>query len=193
MKEVDHIKHVFIKVNQYPDQIIENIIKKELRNKETDKNILAIEVDIINDIHMVSMTLPSVGNKGGTLVKKPEQDHKSKFPVTVKAQIMYTAKKLGSAFQIKDQTKLNHRRNITYLGTCPECKHRCVGQSNADVKIGSLNIIAEIISHTYYNLLIRRMPEYGFKTLKSSVVIIQESIYIKHLCPDLMYQMICTY
>ena len=75
------------------------------------------------------MTLPYVGNKGEKLVKKLKQDLKSKLPVTVKTQITYRATKLGSAFQIKDQTKLTHRHNITYLGTCPECKHRYVGQT----------------------------------------------------------------
>ena len=71
------------------------------------------------------MTLPYVGNED----EKLRQDLKSKLPVTVKTQITYAAKKLESAFQIKEQTEQNHSHNITYLGTCPECKHSCMGQS----------------------------------------------------------------
>ena len=145
MKEIDHLKYVFVKVNQYPYQVIENIIKKKFRNKERDNTILAIEVDdkITNDIHIVSMTLPYVGNIGETLVKKLKQDLKSKLPVTVKTQITYTATKLGSAFQIKDQTKLNHECKHRYA-QC-RCEKRAIEHNN---KITSFTTYANKTNHT---------------------------------------------
>ena len=35
---------------------------------------------------------------------------------------VYISRKLGSAFNIKDQTKLVHKHDLTYLVKCPESK-----------------------------------------------------------------------
>ena len=45
---------------------------------------------------------------------------KSLLPSTVKANIGFTGKKLSTCFQIKDQTKFEHKYDIIYLATCPE-------------------------------------------------------------------------
>ena len=170
MKDLDHLKHVFVKLNQYPSKLIDNIIKKELTNKDKGK---ANEIDdkVTDDI-LVSMTLPYVGNKGEKLVKKLKQDLKSKLPVTVKTQITYRATKLGSAFQIKDQTKLTHGHNITYLGTCPECKHRYVGQTRCRcqkrvIEHNSKDIKSHLLQHANKTNHTRVWPQ-DFKTLGSS-------------------------
>ena len=198
-KEVDHLKPVFVKVNQYPYKVIENIIKNEPRNKETDNSILAIEVDdkITNDIHIVSMSLPYGGNKGEKLVIKLKQDLKSKLPVTIKTQMTNTAGKLGSTFQIHLQTKLNHRHNITYPRPCPECKHRNVGQSKCRcekrvIEHNSKDNKSHLLQHANKTNHIRVWLQdskimgsnysFGFKRK------ISEYIYIKHLQPELNVQ-----
>ena len=143
------------------------------------------------------MTLPYVGNKGEKLVKKLKQDLKSKLPVTVKTQITYRATKLGSAFQIKEQTKRTHRHNITYLGTCPECKHRYVGQTRCRcqkrvIEHNSKDIKSHLLQHANKTNHTRVWLQ-DFKILGSSYSCdfkrkISESLYIKHLRPELNVQ-----
>ena len=42
------------------------------------------------------------------------------LPQNHTVQHVYISRKLGSAFDIKDQTKLVHKRDLTYLVKCPE-------------------------------------------------------------------------
>ena len=44
---------------------------------------------------------------------------------------VYTSRKLGSVFNIKDQTKLVHKHDLTYLVKCPEntCSETYLGET----------------------------------------------------------------
>ena len=77
------------------------------------------------------LLLPYQGEKGWHLTKSLKRNSKSLLPSTVKANIGSTGKKLGTCFQIKDQTKFEHKRHIIYLGTCPEdsCSENYIGES----------------------------------------------------------------
>ena len=46
-------------------------------------------------------------------------------------QHVYISRKLGSAFNIKDQTKLVHKHDLTYLVKCPEntCSETYLGET----------------------------------------------------------------
>ena len=69
-------------------------------------------------IHL--LLLPYQGEKGLHLTKSLKRNLKSLLPSTVKANIGFTGKKLSTCFQIKDQTKLEHKHDIIYLATFPE-------------------------------------------------------------------------
>ena len=60
-----------------------------------------------------------------------ERNLKSLLTSTVKANIGFTGKKLSTCFQIKDQTKFEHKYDIIYLATCPEdnCSENYIGES----------------------------------------------------------------
>ena len=49
----------------------------------------------------------------------------------VKPQITYTGRKLGSSFQIKDQTIFEHKRDVIYPGNCPaeNCVDDYIGET----------------------------------------------------------------
>ena len=65
------------------------------------------------------------------LTNSLKRNLKSYFPSTVKANIGFTGKKLSTSFQIKDQTKFEHKHDIIYLATCPEdnCSEIYTGES----------------------------------------------------------------
>ena len=75
--------------------------------------------------------LPYQGEKSLHLAKSLKRNLKGLSPSTVKANIGFTGKKLSTRFQIKDQTKFEHKHHITYLGTCPEdnCSESCISES----------------------------------------------------------------
>ena len=54
------------------------------------------------------------------LTRSLKRNLKSLLPSTVKAKIGFTGKKLSTSFQIKDQTKFEHKHDIIYIGTCPQ-------------------------------------------------------------------------
>ena len=60
---------------------------------------------------------------------------KSLLSSTVKAKIGFTGKKLSTSFQIKDQTKFEHKHDIIYLGTCPQdnCSENYIGESGRQI------------------------------------------------------------
>ena len=77
------------------------------------------------------LLLPYQGEKGLHLTKSLKRNLKSLLPSTVKANIGFTGKKLSTCFQIKDQTKFEHKHDIIYLATCPEdnCSENYIRES----------------------------------------------------------------
>ena len=65
------------------------------------------------------------------LTKSLKRNLKSLLPSTFEVNVGFTGKKLSTCFQIKDQTKFEHKRDIIYLGTCPEdnCPDNYIGES----------------------------------------------------------------
>ena len=59
---------------------------------------------------------------------------KSILPSTVKANISFTGK-FSACFQIKDQTKFEHKHDIIYVATCPEdnCSENYIGESGCRI------------------------------------------------------------
>ena len=53
-------------------------------------------------------------------LKSLKRNLKILLPSAVKVDIGFTGKKLSTCFQIKDQTKFEHKHDIIYLATCPE-------------------------------------------------------------------------
>ena len=77
------------------------------------------------------LLLPYQGEKGLHLTKSLKRNLKSLLCSTVKANIGFTGKKLSRCFQIKDQTKFEHKHDIVYLRTCPEdnCSENYIRES----------------------------------------------------------------
>ena len=57
----------------------------------------------------------------------------------------YRSKKLGSFFNIKDQTKLEHNNDFTYLVKCPEktCSENCLGETARRINERALEYVCK--------------------------------------------------
>ena len=77
------------------------------------------------------LLLPYQGKKGLHLTKSLKRNLKSLLTSTVKANIGFTGKKLSTCFQIKEQTKFEHKYDIIYFATCPEdnCSENYIEES----------------------------------------------------------------
>ena len=53
------------------------------------------------------------------------------LPDNVKTRVTYTNQKLGTKFQIKDETKEQHKHGFVYYSKCPEltCKEDYLGET----------------------------------------------------------------
>ena len=110
----------------FPICVVKKILKEEKEKIDNrniaDKNKHTIQTDVKFESKHKShlLLLPYQGEKGLHLIKLLKRNLKSLLHSTVKANIGFTGKKLSTCFQIKDQTKFEHKHDIIYLATCPE-------------------------------------------------------------------------
>ena len=67
----------------------------------------------------------------------------------------YSSKKLESFLSVKDQTKLEHNNDLTYLVKCPEktCSENYHGETARRIDERVLEHVVRIRSRTCYNIL----------------------------------------
>ena len=80
---------------------------------------------------MHSLILPYTGLKDNTIIKTMNNSLKRFLPDNVKTRVTYTGKKLGTKFQIKDNTSDQHKHDLVYYSKCPEptCKEDYLGET----------------------------------------------------------------
>ena len=123
--------------NNFPIWVVKKILKKEKEKTDNrnnaDKNKHTTQTDVKLESKDKShlFLLPYQGERGLHLTKSLKRNLKSLLPSTVKANIGLTGKKLSTCFQIKNQTKFEHKHDIIYLTPCPEdnCSENYIGES----------------------------------------------------------------
>ena len=136
-EELKHLEDVFVMKNNFPIWVVKKILKEEKEKidnrNNADKNKHTIQTDVKFESKDKShlLLLPYQGEKGLHLTKSLKRNLKSLLPSTVKANIGFTGKKLSTCFQIKNQTKFEHKHDIIYLAPCPEdnCSENYIGES----------------------------------------------------------------
>ena len=136
-EELKHLEDVLVMKNNFPIRVVKKILneeKQKIDNKNNaDKNKHTIQTDVKFESKDKShlLLLPYQGEKGLHLTKSLKRNLKSLLPSTVKANIGFTGKKLSTCFQIKNQTKFEHKHDIIYLASCPEdnCTKNYTGES----------------------------------------------------------------
>ena len=90
--------------------------------------------DRANDENMSTnhkLILPYKGEKGQKIIKSLNNYDKRLLPQNYTTQQVYTSRKLGSAFNIKEQTKLVHKHDLIYLVKFPKntCSETYLGET----------------------------------------------------------------
>ena len=98
------------------------------RNADYGSNVTANNESISTFCRLI---LPYKGEQGQKIIKSVNSYVKRILPQNHIAQHIYKSRKLGAAFVIKDQTKLEHKHDLTYLVKCPEntCSETYLGEN----------------------------------------------------------------
>ena len=128
-------------------------------------------------MHIIS--LPYKREKGKKLMKSLNNTLVNILPEGHTIKIVYSGKKLGSYFNIKDQTKMQHQNDLIYYTECPEndCMEnyvseieRCL-QERVD-EHGDKDNKSHVLKHTYESRH-KAVSINGFKVLKKASKIIK--------------------
>ena len=113
------IEEEFININGYPKWVFDQVNEeyKSPRNTDYDNNVTANNKSISTTHGLI---LPYKGEQWHKIIKPLNNYVKRLLPQNHTAQHVYISRKLGSAFGIKDQTKLVHKKDLLYLVKCPE-------------------------------------------------------------------------
>ena len=171
----------------------------KLVNKQYYRNIVT-NIDnntVTTRTHM--LVLPYKGEKGETLIKSLNKHVKKVLLVNHLSQHAYSSKNLGSFFNIKDQTKLEHNNDVTYLVKCPErtCSENYLGKTARRINKRLEHVGKDKKSHMLQHTLQSGHPSVllnEFKTLGNGFNNnrekrkISESLLIKQYRPTLNNQ-----
>ena len=112
--ELDHLRKVFIEINNYPSKPVENIIKNELEKENVD---ITNEPQTNTTGHWktkLQLFFPFSGKQDIQLWSKMKRQLKKSIPSNVKTCISYEGTKLSTQFPMKDRTKFEHRHNSIF-------------------------------------------------------------------------------
>ena len=117
--ELKQIEEQFININGYPKWVFDQVNEecKAPRNADYDNNVTANNESISTTHRLI---LPYKGEQGQNIIKSLKNYVERLLPQNQTAQHLYISRKLVSAFDIKDQTKLIHKHDLTYLVIFPE-------------------------------------------------------------------------
>ena len=119
LDELKQIEEQFININGYPKWVFDQVNEecKAPRNPDYDNNV-TVNNEIIITTHR--LILPYKGEQGQNIIKSLNNYVERLLPQNQTAQHLYISRKLVSAFDIKDRTKLIHKHDLTYLVIFPE-------------------------------------------------------------------------
>ena len=144
-------------------------------------------------MHIIS--LPYKGEKGKKLIKSLNNTLVNVLPEGHTTKIVCSGKKLGSCFNIKDQTKMQHQIDLIYYTECPDCMENYVGEIERHlqervVEHGGKDNKSHVLKHTYesghkaVSINDFRVLNKGFKNHKMKRKI-SEALLIKKITPKL--------
>ena len=115
--ELNYLKNVFIKVNDYQPKLVNSIIKIELEKNSNDQQ----EVTTNATSKQIQLVLAYTGKRGNNIIWKINRHKDLK---DVKVMITYQRAKHSSRFQ--------HRNDVVYCCKCPEndCDDFHIGETD---------------------------------------------------------------
>ena len=207
--ELEHITETFTKKNDYPNGLVQEIIRSErLLNAETTNVRTPNETESAEAEEQeekpsqLSLILPYTGKKGEELVKKVKKyisNSINKEKKLVSMQATYRARRLGSNFNIKDKISLENQHNVVYHAKCPNrrCKSHYNGQTKCRIgkravqhgkedKQSHLYKHANHTKHKKVDITAFKIIGRGYRSDFTRKI--SESLFIKKLEPNLNAQ-----
>ena len=119
-KEVKHLKHVFITINGFPPWALLQVIirvEKEVSTTQINQSIINLE---LSNVKQHKIILLYKGKKGEHTLKNVKRHITKLLPEQEEVALVFTGKKLGTKFNIKDKTSKKHQLDLTYSVVCPD-------------------------------------------------------------------------
>ena len=137
--ELEHSKTVFWNINDFPKNVVNNIIQQELSKSIKQQNVIS---DTQENYKNLKLILPYAGKQGAQLTSKMKKQLRKILPDDVKTMVTYQSKKLVSKFPVKDKIDFQHQNNVVYYGKCPNpnCKDDHIGETDR-------RVIERVIDH----------------------------------------------
>ena len=131
-----------------------NQIIKQVEHKHTQQNLVDNiaennEPSVENKNHL--LLLPYHGEKGNYVIKSLKKQIRKLLSENVKAQVTYIGTRLGTCFNLKDQTRVEHKNDIIYHGKCPvqECPDNILVKPKGECLKELVTIMVETYLHIY--------------------------------------------
>ena len=120
-KELDQLRYVFQKHDNYPKWIIKQVAK-QVKDQNIQSNADgASSNELPSNSKSFTLLLPYTGQKGEHLISSLRKDMHRTLPENFQTRICYNGTKLGIKFNnIKDPVKKSQQHDVVYYGTCPE-------------------------------------------------------------------------
>ena len=204
-EELQHLKDVFCSINDYPERLVEEIIKNERNQQErraTETEITNKDKEEEEEEVQLQLMLPYAGKRGEAIVEKVQKYVRkiaSNKDRKVKVSSIFKSKKLGSRFNLKDKTKPEHLHNLVYYVPCPnkKCKSSYCGETKRRMEKrtgehGGTDPKSHVLRHSRKTKH-KRVKNADFKVLRQGFRSnfrrkISESLFIKQYKPDLNVQ-----
>ena len=111
--ELDHLKTVFTKINNYPVGMVRRIME-DVSTKiiDTTPPQQAEQHVATKEPEEALIVLPYAGLKGEQIGKEIKTVIRKMFPEKMVAKVVYRSKKLGTRFNTKDKNPKKHENNL---------------------------------------------------------------------------------
>ena len=137
--ELDHLKTVFCNINDFPKNVVNNIIQQALSKPIKQQDVIS---DTQENCKNLKLILRYAGEQGAQINLKMKKELRKVLPDNVKTTVTYQSKKLVSKFPVKDKIDFQHQNNVVYYGKCPNpnCKDDYIGETDR-------RVIERVIDH----------------------------------------------
>ena len=135
-KELNHLRYVFQKHDNYPKWIIKQVVKqaKDQNIQSNDDRAHTVDNELLTNSksYALLLLLPYTGQKGEHSIRSLTEDTHLTLPENIQARICYTGIKLGTNFNyIKDPVNKSHQHDVIYYAIClePGCVENYTGET----------------------------------------------------------------
>ena len=99
--------------------MIKKVLQQSKQQQQQQKQHQAQQITTYTTGKNYFLLLPYKGEKGDHLIKSMKRRLSKLLPREFKTQVTYTCKKLGTSFNVNDQSKFDHQHDVVYYVDFP--------------------------------------------------------------------------